>query len=252
MTFYLLCHRRTFLAAQVQSIRKHHPDAGIVVVRPSNSTDDFSDFPVVQTTPGFSLLILRSVVRCLPSEPSVFLEWDMVLTKPLEVRNAVNREPDSMNGILYPSFLSWVSREGTPDDYLETQIDRPFTSEFATVQQRWIEEGDARFPACAASCYFRTLDNGIVHFHHGAGYRSDEGVSDRRRECWNTLMDSLSLPHLNAELTPAPPGLGDMVAAGLSAIGITKERVSALVGGDCGCAQRQQALNELGRRIGIG
>ena len=48
------------------------------------------------------------------------------------------------------------------------------------------------------------------------------------------------------------PGLGDMVAAGLSAIGITKERVSAVVGGDCGCDKRQEALNELGRRVGIG
>jgi hypothetical protein len=48
------------------------------------------------------------------------------------------------------------------------------------------------------------------------------------------------------------PGLGDMVATGLSAIGITKERVSALAGGDCGCQKRQEALNELGRRVGIG
>jgi hypothetical protein len=47
-------------------------------------------------------------------------------------------------------------------------------------------------------------------------------------------------------------GLGDMVASGLSAIGITKERVSKLAGGDCGCAKRQAALNELGRKIGIG
>ena len=48
------------------------------------------------------------------------------------------------------------------------------------------------------------------------------------------------------------PGLGDIVASGLSAIGITKERVSKLAGGDCGCQKRQQALNELGRKIGIG
>jgi hypothetical protein len=48
------------------------------------------------------------------------------------------------------------------------------------------------------------------------------------------------------------PGLGDMVAAGLSAIGMTKERVSALAGGDCGCSKRQEQLNELGRKIGIG
>lgn len=51
---------------------------------------------------------------------------------------------------------------------------------------------------------------------------------------------------------PPKMGLGDMVAAGLSAIGITKERVSAIAGGDCGCQKRQEALNEFGRKIGIG
>lgn len=55
-----------------------------------------------------------------------------------------------------------------------------------------------------------------------------------------------------SHLCKGKPGLGDMVAAGLSAIGITKERVSAAVGGDCGCAKRQEQLNAIGRRIGIG
>lgn len=50
----------------------------------------------------------------------------------------------------------------------------------------------------------------------------------------------------------AKPGLGDMVAAGLAAVGITPERVSAVIGKDCGCSKRKQALNDLGRRIGIG
>jgi hypothetical protein len=46
-------------------------------------------------------------------------------------------------------------------------------------------------------------------------------------------------------------GLGDMVAAWLAAIGITPERVSAVTGRPCKCKQRQQALNEIGRSIGI-
>ena len=51
---------------------------------------------------------------------------------------------------------------------------------------------------------------------------------------------------------PAPAGLGDYVAAGLSAIGVTKERVSAVVG-PCRCPERQAALNEWGARtLGIG
>lgn len=46
----------------------------------------------------------------------------------------------------------------------------------------------------------------------------------------------------------ARPGLGDRVAAGLSAIGITKERVEAVVGGPCGCGERAAWLNEAGAK----
>jgi len=48
-------------------------------------------------------------------------------------------------------------------------------------------------------------------------------------------------------------GLGDIVAAGLEAVGITKARVSAALGvEDCGCSKRQESLNTLGRKLGIG
>lgn len=46
-------------------------------------------------------------------------------------------------------------------------------------------------------------------------------------------------------------GLGDWVAAGLSAVGITPERVSAVTGRPCRCKERQQALNRLGARLGL-
>lgn len=48
-----------------------------------------------------------------------------------------------------------------------------------------------------------------------------------------------------------PRGLGDMVAAGLSAIGITKQRVEAFVGGPCGCDGRQKAMNAAAAWLGM-
>jgi hypothetical protein len=58
------------------------------------------------------------------------------------------------------------------------------------------------------------------------------------------------------ETHPAYPhkrrGLGDMVADGLAAVGITKERVSKAIGRPCGCGKRQEKLNEIGRKLGIG
>lgn len=51
---------------------------------------------------------------------------------------------------------------------------------------------------------------------------------------------------------PRRKGLGDMVSAVLAAVGITKERVSKVLGRPCGCGKRQEALNKIGKRIGIG
>ena len=49
------------------------------------------------------------------------------------------------------------------------------------------------------------------------------------------------------------PGLGDYVHAGLSAVGITPDRVAAALGvDDCGCEERRQTLNEWGYAVGIG
>lgn len=54
-------------------------------------------------------------------------------------------------------------------------------------------------------------------------------------------------------LCKSPAGLGDMVAAGLESVGITKERVSAVIGRPCNCPERQAKLNDLGKKyLGIG
>jgi len=47
------------------------------------------------------------------------------------------------------------------------------------------------------------------------------------------------------------PGIGDAVAAGLSAVGITPERVSKAIGKPCGCSKRKKALNQVGRKLGL-
>lgn len=77
-----------------------------------------------------------------------------------------------------------------------------------------------------------------------------------QREIDQIMGDVLEFQTQGDDALPTPsaprPGLGDMVAAGLEAVGVTKERVSRLVGGDCGCQQRQQQLNEIGRKLGIG
>jgi hypothetical protein len=64
-----------------------------------------------------------------------------------------------------------------------------------------------------------------------------------------------SRPHVGrcqCEQQKGKPGLGDIVSAGLEALGITKERVSRIIGKPCNCQKRQQALNEIGKKMGLG
>lgn len=56
----------------------------------------------------------------------------------------------------------------------------------------------------------------------------------------------------NAYPRTRKPGLGDMVSAGLAAVGITPERVSKVLGRPCGCKERAAKLNAIGRKLGIG
>lgn len=53
------------------------------------------------------------------------------------------------------------------------------------------------------------------------------------------------------------PGLGDIIAAKLESVGITKDRVQAVASKvgirDCGCGKRQKMANDLGAKyLGIG
>jgi len=77
------------------------------------------------------------------------------------------------------------------------------------------------------------------------GYRHQGSLRDAANRMLAELVQA-------GVLEPPKPGLGDMVKSGLSAIGITEERVSKAIGRPCGCSKRAEQLNELGRRIGIG
>lgn len=85
-------------------------------------------------------------------------------------------------------------------------------------------------------CQFARAGDGWVCLSCG---RRAAGESDTRpsREC----RAGVSRP-------PRAPGLGDMVKAGLSAVGITEDRVSKAIGKPCGCGKRAATLNELGAK----
>jgi len=123
---------------------------------------------------------------------------------------------------------------------------------------------DALCEAAAAANAESLLDGTFLHIDKGTIVHPAAAVNGRKPALVAAIANHLSCDvpaSLTAgELSAHPgrdiherPGLGDMVAAGLSAIGITPERVSAALGvEDCGCKKRQATLNQIGRRLGIG
>ena len=79
-------------------------------------------------------------------------------------------------------------------------------------------------------------------------FKSTEAGVYRCTQCGRVVHSSTP----NVYAACGPVGLGDMVKAGLSAVGITQERVAAVFGSCGGCEQRQEALNEFGKSLGIG
>ena len=60
--------------------------------------------------------------------------------------------------------------------------------------------------------------------------------------------DTITVDETHPAYPRARPGLGDLVKSGLSAIGITEERVSKAIGRPCGCGERAEMLNAVGAK----
>ena len=103
------------------------------------------------------------------------------------------------------------------------------------------------------------LQRGNLHRHTklmDCKFQNDSTPDDsgfrfvRCRRCGFTSPRPLATPLSRIFRNCGKPGLGDRIAAWLAWLGITKAKVAEVTGG-CGCDARQEALNELGKKIGL-
>lgn len=188
--------------------------------------------------PGITPIIGLALDRYAAGPVRMFLEEDMIPVRPWSIDD-------------YPGRLlaAQGNAHGQPWPALTIKRDsgEPATS---IVPQRFVRDGGCPDWLPADLCEPALRANAKVlgqHFLHlDKMYRLNVGEAAEK----NVLLELLRVRY--AAAPRASVGLGDIVASGLSAVGITKERVSRVIGRPCGCGQRQQALNALGRRLGIG
>ena len=65
--------------------------------------------------------------------------------------------------------------------------------------------------------------------------------------CCRVCGARVSAAHVRRNCGTPAPGLGDLAASALAAVGITKELVEAVVG-PCGCDERQAWMNAAGEK----
>lgn len=185
-----------------------------------------------------SVVALTAVDRYASGPVRMYLEEDMLPVRPWSVDD-------------YPGRLvaAQGNHHGQPWPALTIKRDQgePATS---IVPQRFVRDGGCPDWLPADLCEPALKANAKVlgqHFLHlDKMYRKDVFEAAAKNELLELVRQRY------ADAVPAKTGLGDIVAAGLAAVGITKERVSKALGRPCNCGQRQEALNALGRRLGIG
>lgn len=183
---------------------------------------------------------LYALERYATGPVRMFLEEDMVPVVPWSVDDYQGKlvaVQGNDSGQPWPA-LTIKRNEGSPDT--------------AIIPQRFIRDGgcpewlpqELCEPAIAANV--KVIGNHFVHLDKM--YRTDVPEMEQKNALLQILRQRFGLPPYQ----PKQAGLGDIVASGLSAVGITKERVSKLIGKPCGCKKRQDALNEFGKKFGIG
>lgn len=255
MHAYIITHAPFFLPAQLAGIARVYGDCDITIVAARGSGGRLEGFgPRVLQSPTHGILsILDWLFEHATDGPAVFMEYDVVPVAPL-LGNWMNKrgiqergQTSPMNGI-WPAAFGWESKSQFRREFFRT-LEDPFVGEWRpVVQDRAAVRGG--LPECAEASDFRMIGSEFIHYVNGSGRMRQD-----RNECFSCCLQQYGIEWQGPTVTHAPsrPGLGDMVSAGLAAVGITPERVSAALGvKDCGCKKRQAALNALGRRLGMG
>jgi len=113
------------------------------------------------------------------------------------------------------------------DAYAESMLDGTFMH---------IDKGTIGSPSCPANASKPALVEAVC------AELGIERPADLTRE------ELAAHPGKNIPSPRPSPGLGDIVKAGLSAVGITEERVSKAIGKPCGCGKRAAAMNKFGAK----
>lgn len=226
MHVYILAKLDFLVTVQADSVRKFLPDANIEIV-PSPMND---------------LTLVREMLTTVEQDNVLILTPGIILSAPFELNNAVSYCVKT----IVPKIVSWRKKEDVNVDAIKCGYGEPFQTAYENLLQDEVED---RFDKCARKFKLRTFKQKFL------GYMPEWGISKEKDTCWQNCLNSIGIspPVVEAIKMPIPPqGLGDIVAAGLAKLGITKERISKAIGRDCGCAGRQKKLNELGKILGIG
>jgi hypothetical protein len=243
---YAVHHQPWFVEAQRRAFARYAPAARFVVVCPKGwpSIRSYCDAAGIEhmQSPHSGYLATVDYLASTASEPTVIVEWDVLPIRPVSFDAACSFRGKQHRGMTAPArrfyYPNVLAFDPACDRYTAGYLERaepPFSTPFRELEHGVIEGVVDGLPECCEAAGFSLIGSEYVHHLHG------ELRTSNRTACWEEVVG-----------TVCSPGLGDMVAAGLSAVGITKERVSKMLGRPCNCPQRQAALNELGRKLGIG
>lgn len=252
MNAYIIAHAPFFLPAQIAGLARAYDDCDVTIVAARGSGGRLEKFGRVLQSPTHGILpILDWLFDHASDGPAIFLEYDVVPVAPLHgnwmnQRGIQERGQAFSMGGLWPAAFGWESRSNFRREFFRTLKD-PFAGEWQqVVQDRAVVHGG--LPECAENSDIRVIGGRLLHYVNGTGRMRPD-----RSECFSLCLQQYGIewqgPATSSQTArKSSPGLGDLVKSGLSAVGITEERVSKAIGKPCGCGKRAEAMNKFGAK----
>jgi len=194
---YINCHNPIFLPIQIYLFKKFNRnyDLQIYVVVPKahyyehKKNFDSNEYNLIFCKyPTLKQLLLTSIHHA-NTDPSIFVEFDIVPIKNINIRNCINKEPmDTI--VLWPSLFMWEYKEDFNTKFLESSNMLPFRKQFDMLQQNYLRDLDHQYDTCSNNNGFRIIGDEFLHFHNRNAGSPISGLTKDRLDCWYNLINN--------------------------------------------------------------
>lgn len=203
INLYINCHNNIFLDTQIKLFKKFIPidytlNINVITTKLAYNTYRFNSneynlyFDKKYYGLGTLKRLLDTSIEISKDGPAIFVEFDIVPIKPINIRNCINKEPSDLTA-LWPSLFMWDNKKNFNLDFITSNFkENPFNTQFEMLQQTYLKDVDHNYCECVNKYGFRIINDEFLHFHNRNAGSTISGFIQDRMDCWHNIINSIT------------------------------------------------------------